>query len=185
MAFKAKVRIKDTKKQGWKNLARNVKDISVSSGSRVDIGVFASQGSDLVTYASSNEFGARIPISNKMRAFLRYKGFNISNAKRFIIIPERSFLRATLDHKRRDIKDFIARKKIDFLVRSKTTKNMFNQLGLKVETYVKTYITDLKEPENHPITIAMKNNSSNPLIASGRMRASITYRIASKRGMIT
>jgi phage gpG-like protein len=48
-------------------------------------------GSNLV-YAAIHNFGGKIPVTPKMRSFLRWKGMRISNALQNITIPKREYL---------------------------------------------------------------------------------------------
>ena len=47
--------------------------------------------------AMIQEYGARIPVTPKMRAFFRSRSAYLSRQKTVIVIPERSFLRAGFD----------------------------------------------------------------------------------------
>ena len=51
-----------------------------------------------------------------------------------------------------------------------------SQLGIAAQGDVQQEITDLKDPPNSPVTIALKG-SSNPLIDSGEMRAKVTWKV--------
>lgn len=53
-----------------------------------------------------------------------------------------------------------------------------NQIGVVAVGMVQKYMTELKSPPNAPSTIKAKG-SSNPLIDSGALRQSITYKITS------
>lgn len=61
-----------------------------------------------------------------------------------------------------------------------TSQQMINQVGILAAGNVKQFITDLRSPENAESTIKRKK-SSNPLIDTGNMRASITYTVESKK----
>lgn len=55
-----------------------------------------------------------------------------------------------------------------------------NQIGVVATGMVQKYMTELRTPPNAPSTIKAKG-SSNPLIDSGALRASVTYRITSTK----
>lgn len=59
-------------------------------------------------------------------------------------------------------------------------KRIMAQVGLEAEGAIKKYITDLRTPPNKPSTIR-KKGSSNPLIDSGNMRASVTSTVVKKK----
>ena len=114
-------------------------------------------GSDLVKYAAANEFGVGR-------------------------IPERSFLRSTVDENQEtylnDLEDvtgvYIDAGPVAGLRR-------LSRLGLRAVRDVQKKIVDLKTPENAPRTIAQKK-SSNPLIDTGRMRQSIDFVVVNGDG---
>lgn len=54
---------------------------------------------------------------------------------------------------------------------------ILNQIGVTAVGYAQQYMTDLQNPPNAPSTVK-KKGSSNPLIDTGAMRASVTYTIA-------
>ncbi len=85
-------------------------------------------------------------------------------------IPQRSFLRSTVQEKRREYKTMfkkLSKKIIDGLI---TKKEALALIGLQVQTDVKEKITDIKEP-------ALKHREGNPLIDTGHLRQSITFQV--------
>ena len=67
MAFKSRVKVRDSD-PGFKKLIKRL-----TGPDRVDIGVFADQGSDLVIKAASNEFGtSTIKIKRYTQTVWRY-----------------------------------------------------------------------------------------------------------------
>ncbi len=65
--------------------------VGVKKGSR------SKSGENLVDIAWVHEFGCTIGVTEKMRAYLHSQGVNLKKSTRYIRIPERSFLRATLN----------------------------------------------------------------------------------------
>lgn len=55
-------------------------------------------------------------------------------------------------------------------------RRVLRKLGVKVQEDIREEITSLQSPPNAPSTIAQKG-SSNPLIDSGEMRASVAFKI--------
>lgn len=95
-------------------------------------------------------------------------------------IPERSFLRSTVDEKAQEYSALLA-KLVGQAVDGKITPTQaLDRLGLTVERDVKRKIVDLKEPPNAERTIEQKK-SSNPLIDTGQLRQSITYEIRKEK----
>jgi hypothetical protein len=131
---------------GFKKLIKRTK-----GPDNVDVGVFANQGSDLVIYAASNEFG-----TNE--------------------IPERSFLRAGIDEGRRRLQEFAKSQAVRVLLGKIKKKNALKLLGLKAEEGVIRKIDKGPFKPNAPATIK-KKGSSKPLIDTGRLRQAITSRV--------
>lgn len=57
-----------------------------------DIGRNATVVGSNVIYAPVHNFGATIPVTDKMRNFLRYKGINLKRDTRVVKIPKREFM---------------------------------------------------------------------------------------------
>ena len=93
-------------------------------------------------------------------------------------VPERSFLRTTMDERRGDIARLMT--KALNRVGSISAKDALSILGQFVENAVKAKITSLNEPPNAPSTIA-KKGSSNPLVDTGQMKNSVTHRVGTGR----
>lgn len=144
-------------------------------------------GANQVMIASVHEFGADIKhpggtpyvLNDVGQARFVKKGHadpaGVTKAH-IISIPERSFLRSTVDEKSNDYAALLA-KLVGQVVDGKITPTQaLDRLGLTVERDVKRKIVEIKEPPNAASTIRMKK-SSNPLIDTGQLRQSITYEI--------
>jgi hypothetical protein len=126
----------------------------------VRIGVFGELGSDLVLRASVHEFGA--PSRN---------------------IPQRSFLRATIDEKRSDLIARAARgagRVLDAVSKGanaqEATRKELDLLGLFAVRAVRERIRSNIPPPLKPETIEAKG-SSVALIDTGRMIQAITHKV--------
>jgi len=98
-------------------------------------------------------------------------------------VPERSFLRSTVDENNAKYIDLMAKgtdKAIERALKGADSGEALRQelgkVGLRAERDVKRKIRDLRDPPNAERTIAEKG-SSNPLIDTGRMRQSISHRV--------
>jgi len=114
------------------------------------VGIRGQQGQDLLLYATVNEFG-----SEDGR------------------IPERSFLRATVDENRvkyAKILEVAALRLLD----GESPDRAFGIVGMTVVADVQRRIRDRISPANAPSTIRQKG-SDVPLIDTGRLRQSIDY----------
>lgn len=136
---------------GYNELVESLADLDDSDGLAVLVGFLASEsGDDLITYAAANEFGTDV-------------------------IPERSFLRSTVDLHRSDYESALA-DAAGLLVdgdRARAEAEL-QRLGLRAVGDVQTQIVEIRDPPNAPSTIARKG-SSNPLIDTGRMRQSVSF----------
>lgn len=59
---------------------------------------------------------------------------------------------------------------------AKVMRQVLRKLGIKAQGDIQEEITSLQSPPNAPSTIAQKG-SSNPLIDSGELRASVTFKV--------
>lgn len=139
--------------RGWKRIRRQ---LTKFDGAAVIVGIQSDEppragGTSMALVAAANEFGTD-------------DGH----------VPERSFLRSTMDENRtryfrlaRDLHDDVIRGKIRIWP-------ALSRIGQKAQADVQKKIVDLRDPPNAPSTIARKG-SSNPLIDTGAMRQSIRY----------
>lgn len=150
-----------TRDHGWDALRKQAAEwmgLGVVVGIRQEKGA-VSDGDTAATvaeYATDNEFG--------------------SESRR---VPERSFLRSTIDERRDAYTKSLERAVeagIDAAIAggdgTAAVERALGLLGMEAAGDVQATIRDLREPPNSPVTIARKG-SSNPLIDTGRMRASI------------
>lgn len=138
---------------------------------RVLVGILQDKGSEVVEggditlagYAAVNEFGSD-------------DGH----------VPERSFLRSTVDANQVEYQgalDEMAGAMVDATVSGgfdaglAQLKRDLGQLGNFVAGDVKLMIRLLRDPPNAPSTLARKFPGTNPLIAGGRMRQSISFKV--------
>lgn len=142
---------------------------------KVSVGVHDDEG-EIAKIAKVHEFGCKIKVTPKMRNYLHGQGLHLKPTTDYIVIPERSFIRAGFQENK---KRFIKKSKTMFV---KTLENRGNleavigRLGNELAGDLQDYAVDLKEPANHPFTIA-KKKSSNPLVDTGLMIEKITSRV--------
>jgi phage gpG-like protein len=89
-------------------------------------------------------------------------------------IPQRSFVRATVDNKRSEIEAAqatLAKQIVEGKIDGETA---MERLGAKVEGLMKGAISAGIAPPNAPSTIARKG-SSKPLVDTGQLKSAITY----------
>jgi hypothetical protein len=160
------VTIKDSRTE-WDNLTRRVKEVRRGRVPSVKIGVFANkQGSDLVTYASANEFGVTRNVVN----------IGTGTTKSEIRIPERSYLRSAVAENKKEINEFVSARFSDFLDGKTSVPRALKRIGLFATKLVKKKIREGPFVPNALSTI-LRKGSSKPLIDTGRLRQSITHEI--------
>jgi hypothetical protein len=91
-------------------------------------------------------------------------------------VPERSFLRATFDGKRKELEAAAMAEVRGVLEGRQDVTKALSRLGLRAAADVQATITELREPPNAPATIK-KKGSSKPLIDTGRLRASVDFEV--------
>jgi hypothetical protein len=157
----AKARIRDTDK-GWNAMKRRAKQ---AVDSNIVVGIFGEkadaphpEGSGLKVgeIGAVHEFGA--PEAN---------------------IPERSFIRTTVDISQEEIKRIQHRVADKYFMGKLQLAQALNQIGLFVQGKIRSRISAGIPPPNAPSTIARKG-SSKPLIDKGHLRASVDYEVRAK-----
>lgn len=86
-------------------------------------------------------------------------------------IPQRSFLRSTVQEKRRPYKKLFAKLGGAILLGKMTPEKALNLLGLQAQSDVRQKITDIQDPP-------LKHRDGNPLIDTGHLRQSITFEVS-------
>lgn len=156
--------------RGYKALLRDLGMVA-KGAPRVFVGILQDQGGEravdgsitLAGYAAVNEFGSE-------------DGH----------VPERSFLRSTVDENRGPYAKRLegAVEALIDGIRSgvpgagiRRMEESLGQTGLRVSRDVKNKIRDLRDPPNAPSTLARKYPGDNPLIHTGRMRQAISFMV--------
>jgi hypothetical protein len=138
---------------GFKSVMDDAKKLA--SEPFVKVGVLGKSGSELATYAGANEFGTR-------------------DGR----IPERSFIRSTMDQNRFTLFQQAERFLAQITAGSMDPKQALGLLGEFIRGQIVSKITTLQDPPNAPSTIARKG-SANPLIDEGRLRQAIAWEVES------
>ena len=137
------------KDRGLKDVVARIK---AAKDIRVTVGVHGD--GELATYAAANEFGTED-------------------------IPERSFLRRTVDTRRADIATVIEKSFEQVVAGRLTPEAAGARLGAWVQAAVRKTIQSHVPPPNAPATIAKKGSSAT-LIDEGRLRQGITFNVEKK-----
>lgn len=91
-------------------------------------------------------------------------------------IPQRSFIRATVDEKASEIQALQVSLAGQIIAGEVTPDAALEMLGAKVAAMCQARIAQGIGPALHPDTIA-KKGSSKPLVDTGQLRSSITYEV--------
>lgn len=142
------------------------------NGRRVNVGVHGEQA----WLAGIHEYGCRIKVTDKMRAYLHRQGLHLKKSTEYITIPERAFLRNGYDLGRDKVVDDAEKALPAALDGSMDTDSFLEMVGTILSSCIKDYATSLNSPPNHPFTSDRKG-SSNPLVDTGDMIDSITYEV--------
>lgn len=93
-------------------------------------------------------------------------------------IPQRPFMRNTLDNNEDDIRSFVSQQ-VQSVVNGGTAEDALKQTGIYVKGLMQEEIRNGSFTPNAPSTIA-KKGSSKPLIDTGLMRQSVNYQVRKK-----
>lgn len=143
-------------------------------GTKVNVGYL--DGGELAWLAAIHEYGCRIKVTDKMRAYLHSRGLHLKKSTTEIVIPERSFLRAGFDANHEHVLEEVEQTLPLVLDGSMSIKKYGELIGVVLSSAIKDFARDLKDPPNHPFTIKEKG-SSNPLVDTGDMIGALTFEV--------
>lgn len=150
-----KVETKTTDNKYFNELIKKVKDIRVKVGVPKASG--EQDGVSLVEIATINEFGN--PSRN---------------------IPERSFIRETVQEETKSLKKLAAKETKKIFNLESSTEKSIGVIGEFTKGKIVKKFTNNNWKANAPLTIALKG-SSTPLIDTGRLRQSIQWEIVKNK----
>ena len=137
----------------------------VTIGFHDDAGTYP-DGTDVVTVALANEFGADIE-----------NGFGEGIA---IHIPERSFIRSTIDEHMNEINQFREEALANMIEKGWSIEKALESVGFKIQVLIQNKIQSNVPPENADSTIAKKEREGKAirtLMDSRLMLRSVTYKV--------
>ena len=163
------VKIKTTKDE----FPKMEKSVHALEGRKVKVGCLQGENAWL---AGIHEYGCKIPVTEKMRAYLHHKGIHLKKSTTVITIPERSFIRAGHDEYVDEVMSHAEKVLPDVIDGTMSEDQYCQMVGELMSSKVKKYAIDLKDPPNSSWTVQEKG-SSNPLVDTGNMIAGITYEV--------
>lgn len=161
------------------NIPKLLKVLEDLDSNKIEVGIFGSDDSTVLMIATVQEFGCKIDVTPKMRAYLHSQGLHLKASTTQINIPERSFIRSGFDEQKKKYEERAAKLLDKVLHFELPVQTFMETLGKYIAGQLQEYLTDVRMPPNHPFTAAQKE-STNPLIDSGRMRQAIKHRVVKK-----
>lgn len=158
-----------TAKNKFPDMQAAVKDLQ---GRKVTVG---STGEN-AWLAGIHEYGCRIKVTPKMRAWFARNGFPLKKGTTEIVIPERSFLRAGFDEYAEDVLEKYDGNLSAALAGGISMDKFLQGVGLELAGKIKKYAHDLSNPPNASMTRERKGGS-NPLVDTGGLIESISYEV--------
>ena len=157
--------------KGWNHIKTEVVKFK---GASTQIGYFTGMSQGLLTKAWVNEFGARIPVTKKLKWWFFFT-FGVMLQKAEIIIPSRPFMRQTFEKNKNRVVNVLA-KELDFIYAGQATAKMsIARIGEWYTGEIKRIFRSGSFAGNSPLT-TKKKGSSRPLVDSGELRNSVTHR---------
>lgn len=160
-----------TTKNDFPKMERAIQGLN---GKKVSVGVLG--GGEQSWLASIHEYGCKIKVTPKMRAYLHNTGLHLKPTTTHITIPERAFLRNGFDENKDEVIKNAEQVLGNVLGGTMTPEQFFELVGLLMKSKIQDYARDLDSPPNHPYTVN-KKGSSNPLVDTGDMIGAITYKV--------
>lgn len=147
----------------------------------VKVGVLGSQAlekypeeaSTVVEIATFNEFGTA---GKQITQSSVFAGATPGATKGKGAIPERSYIRSTMDQKRATYQRLVELLAGEIYLKKKSIGQVLGLIAERIKGDIQRKIVTLKDPPNAPSTVAQKG-STNPLVDSGRLRQSIDYEV--------
>lgn len=174
------------KDKGWKSMLAQMK---VSAGeSHVLIGYLRSSGTYKDDQSKDKDAGdngkaqAAAPITMAQLASIHEFGATIKNGFGRgikITIPERSFMRSTMNTRAGDLTKLVKRVSNSVISGKITRKQALGIIGQKVVDWIKGAIDEGIPPPNKSSTVKAKG-SSHALIDTGQLRNSLDYEVRDK-----
>ncbi len=167
---------------GWKDILKELRGLSkkeIKAG--IQGGKTKDGTADIVTVAAVQEFGAMIfqhPGEVTVYRKVKKDGSTHRSMGRLILIPERSFIRATFDEKYDEIGEH-AEAAVTAIINGTDVSKALTLTGQYIEGEIKRKIGSGPFTPNSPATIR-KKKSSKPLIDTGHMRQSVRYEIGDR-----
>lgn len=163
--------------KGMDRLRRELEKKVGTGAPKVSAGVWENAknkitGELVAPYAAANEFGAVIPVTDKMRGFFFHR-FGIRKSNKPVVIPPRPFMRHTFETKRKQWVENLRKA----LAGGASIMDALNLVGMRMAQDIQATIKSDMPPPNSELTVAHKNADMGTLMATGSLHRSITHRV--------
>lgn len=163
------VRIRDRN-----NIPNLTKELGSLAKRKIKAGIMGKN--DMTMIAAVHEFGARIPVTDKMRKWFAAQGYPLRKETTHITIPERSFIRAGFDENEREFIKHARMVLIEAMAKGTPMDTVLDALGLQLKGMIQTYMRDLSEPPLSKMTKEMTGRD-NPLVHTGHLLRAIVHEV--------
>lgn len=144
------------------------------NGKKVNVGHL--DGGEQAWLAGIHEYGCRIKVTPKMRAWLHHQGLHLKDSTTEIVIPERSFLRGGFDKYHEDVIE-LNQKALKKCLDTGDVNSYLESVGQMLRDKIVDYGVDLKDPPKHPFSLERNPGKTNPLVITGDMLEALTYEV--------
>ena len=174
--------------RGWKAIMREIKKFK-DYDFVVDVGLVGKEAGQVHAeegFGGKAFIGTQEPLTNaKLASFHEFgtvAGGSARSGGSVLHVPERSFIRSTIDEKQNQITRLFERVAGAVLGLHMTWERGFGIIGVQVTNWIKAKIRKGIPPPLMPATIAARKRqfgkaSSKPLIASGQLLGAITHEV--------
>ena len=173
-------------------LPKIISSLQGLSGYETEIGIFGSEAEETTVGTSSISMldlavilheGCQIRVTPKMRNYLAFKGLHLKKDTKFINIPARPFIDPATEKAETSVMELLERAISGAIDRQQlpggSGSAVWNRVGLVVTRMIQNEMVALRDPPNHPFTIAMKG-SDNPLIDHGHLLRSVIHEVRAR-----
>ncbi len=154
-------------------IPRLLKELDNLGKRKIRVGIM---GGDMAMIGAVHEFGARIPVTPKMRKWFAAQGYPMRKETTHIVIPERSFIRAGFDENEKAFLEEARKWLIEAFRKGTPTDKVLEALGLQLQGMMQEYLRNLSEPPLSRMTVEMTGRS-NPLVHTGHLLRAIVYEV--------
>jgi hypothetical protein len=154
-------------------IPRLLKELDNLGKRKIRVGIM---GGDMAMIGRVHEFGARIPVTPKMRKWFAAQGYPLRKDTTHIVIPERSFIRAGFDENEKAFLEEAKKWLIEAFRKGTPADTVLEALGLQLQGMMQEYLRNLSEPPLSRMTVEMTGRS-NPLVHTGHLLEAIVYEV--------